>query len=253
MDVRRTKIQFIRYAVDTGEKPFLCTGADNREYWCKNFDESTNGETVVNELVSYEVGRSIGAPVPSWAIIDPGDYAGANVYPEDGGKTRLTVVSRKPLFGSQCIQGVVASDDLKYLKRNSNPERIPRLMALWYLCNARDIQMLYQPERKDTIYSVDHGYWFSTQEGNRNITDSPEEPDGEPYEIPLLRGTLGASNWDNAIDSVRALNKQSLMYIPGFIPNEWGQDGIIEEMIDYILSRVEYAVNKLEQEKLKGG
>ena len=157
MDVRRTKIKLIRYAVDTGEKPFLCTGADNREYWCKNFDESTNGETVVNELVSYEVGRSIGAPVPSWAIIDPGDYAGANVYPEDGGKTRLTVVSRKPLFGSQCIQGVVASDDLKYLKRNSNPERIPRLMALWYLCNARDIQMLYQPECKDTIYSVDHG------------------------------------------------------------------------------------------------
>lgn len=62
MDAHRTKIQFIRYAVDTGERPILCTGADNRLYWCKNFDEATNGETIVNELVSYEVGRAIDAP-----------------------------------------------------------------------------------------------------------------------------------------------------------------------------------------------
>ena len=250
MDVRRTKIQFIRYAVDTGERPILCTGVDNLLYWCKNFDESTNGETIVNELVSYEVGRAIDAPVPSWTIMDPGDYAGELVHSENG--SPLTVVSRKPLFGSQHIHGTVASDDLMYIKRNSNPDRIPRLVALWYLCNARDIQMLYQPERKYSIYSIDHGYWFSSQEGSRNIIDSPDSLDGTPHDIPHLRGNIGKDNWDNAIKSVRDLSKQSLGHIPACIPDEWDQGGVAQEMFDYILSRVEYTVNKLEEAKAKG-
>ena len=250
MDAHRTKIQFIRYAVDTGERPILCTGADNRLYWCKNFDEATNGETIVNELVSYEVGRAIDAPVPSWAIMDPDKYVDMIVRSKDG--IPLTTVSRRPLFGSQHIHGTVSSYALRYIKRNSNPDRIPRLVALWHLCNARDIQMLYQPECKYSIYSIGHGYWFSSQEGNRNIIASPEDLDGIPYDIPHLRGNIGKDNWDNAIKSVRDLSKQSLGHIPACIPDEWDQDGVAQEMVDYILSRVEYTVNKLEEAKAKG-
>ena len=129
MDVRRTKIQFIRYAVDTGERPILCTGVDNRLYWCKNFDESTNGETIVNELVSYEVGRAIDAPVPSWTIMDPGDYAGELVHSENG--SPLTVVSRKPLFGSQHIHGTVASEIFRcYISLSVNIPYIQLIMGI---------------------------------------------------------------------------------------------------------------------------
>ena len=78
----------------------LCRCDDEQEYWCKSFEPGINEDTAVNEIVSAEVGRAIGAPVCEWAIVNPEEFARTSFEGKE--------ISDAPLFwiacGSDCTR-----------------------------------------------------------------------------------------------------------------------------------------------------
>ena len=72
----RVTMRYLIRVANTGERPVLCTCEDEQEYWCKSFEPGINEDTAVNEIVSAEVGRAIGAPVCEGAIVNPEEFAG---------------------------------------------------------------------------------------------------------------------------------------------------------------------------------
>ena len=233
---RVTILSPIRRA-DTGERPVLCRCDDGYEYWCKSFEPGINEDRAVNEIVSAEVGRVIGAPVCEWAVIEPGEFAGELI--------QGNVISDLPLFGSRVVQTAQEKDTLDYLNHDGNQERIPRLVALWYLCNAVDIQVLYKHENDFQIFSFDHGYWFDSQEPPGRQLISFHQPAGRP-EIPAIPGHIKKDNWQAAINAVDALEYSDLHHITDMIPPEWNQSKQgMDEILHYVLGRQDYTIERL--------
>ncbi|GGH57397.1 hypothetical protein [Rothia aerolata] len=159
----RVQADAILDVADTGERPLLVLASDGSDYWCKDFENRGNRETPINEIVSIEVGKAIGAPVCDWAIVDP---------PADMAGTRMgqTIVPRLPMFGSKEVKNVLLPENgIEYITKDDNFQRIPKLVALWLLCNAEDIQIMYAASEDHSIYSLDQGYWFGSHEMGRHF------------------------------------------------------------------------------------
>lgn len=221
----------------TGERPILCLASDGKEYWCKSFDGLGAFETPVNEIVSIEVGRAIGAPVCNWSIID---------VPEELAQSRFedSIISALPLFGSENLPSVYEHDFITHVKDDNNQHRLPLLIALWYLCNAEDIQMIYDLTSDFSVFSIDQGYWFSSHEGNRYL--APEHDVASKTQVPKVPQKIEAKHWDYAIQQVKSLDVEKLKHISEIFPQEWEiEPRTINEMIEYVLSRKEYTVARL--------
>ena len=233
----RVTMRYLIRVANTGERPVLCRCDDEQEYWCKSFEPGINEDTAVNEIVSAEVGRAIGAPVCEWAIVNPEEFAGTSFEGRE--------ISDAPLFGSRVVQTAQEKDTLDYLNRDGNQERIPRLVALWYLCNAVDIQVLYKQENDFQIFSFDHGYWFDSQEPPGRQLISFHQPAGRP-EIPAIPGHIKKDNWQAAINAVDALEYSDLHHIIDMIPSEWNQSKQgMDEILRYVLGRKGYTIERL--------
>lgn len=235
---RTTVVQPLRVAENTGNRPVLCLCQDGSRYWCKNFSEDWP-DIPVNEIVSVEVGKTVGAPVLDWAIVDaPSSLAGVRV----GDTGRL---GRRPMFGSKELQFAEHRTSVSSIRKDGNAQRFPLLVALWCLCNAEDIQMLYGLAEEEQVWSLDHGYWFGSWENSR-LLSMPSELAGRTQLPTIGRGTDPAA-WDEAAERVGSLSREDLTYIPGMIPTEWNVDASeVEDMITYVVARVPYTLEVLE-------
>lgn len=143
------------------------------------------------------------------------------------------------------VQTAQEKDTLDHLNRDGNQERIPRLVALWYLCNAVDIQVLYKQENDFQIFSFDHGYWFDSQEPPGRQLISFHQLAGRP-EIPAIPGHIKKDNWQAAINAVDALEYSDLHHIIDMIPPEWNQSKQgMDEILRYVLGRKGYTIERL--------
>ena len=201
----------MRYLIrmaNTGERPVLCRCDDEQEYWCKSFELSINEDTVVNEIVSAEVGRAIGAPVCEWAIVNPEEFAGTSFEGKE--------ISDAPLFGSRVVQTAQEKDTLDHLNRDGNQ-----------------------------IFSFDHGYWFDSQEPPGRQLISFHQLAGRT-EIPAIPGHIKKDNWQAAINAVDALEYSDLHHIIDMIPSEWNQSKQgMDEILRYVLGRKGYTIERL--------
>lgn len=234
---RTQVVQPLLAADNTGNRPILCLCKDGSKYWCKNYSDDWP-EVPVNEIVSAEVGKALGAPVLDWAVVDvPASLAGRRVG--------NAILSRRPMFGSLEKMGVEHSYDISSIHKDGNADRIPYLAALWYLCNAEDIQMLYCLAEDEQIWSLDHGYWFGSHEGPRGLY-SPSERAGRPDTPAIGRGTSPKA-WESAMEAVSDLTHADLAHIANMIPTEWAMDpSEVNDMIAYVLQRVPYTLSTLD-------
>ncbi|MFJ5133993.1 hypothetical protein ACIP5V_02325 [Rothia terrae] len=193
--------------------------------------------------MATEIGRIIGAPVRDWAVVNvPAEFHGRRVLDSD------QTYSRLPMFGSLHIPRNTTKDYLMWADKDGNFSRIPKLIALWHLCNADDAQVIYDLEADSQIYSLDHGYWFGSFEGVRDLVEGMTlyEP------LPLVRGRIPAEYWDEAVDCVSRLNKSSSGRILSMLPREWDiTEAEIMEMVEYAISRIDYTIEILESYKQK--
>lgn len=149
--------------VNTSDRPVLWLCDDENTYWCKSIEGCyANAETLVNELITYEVGKVIGAPVPEWRIVNtPPELSQVKI-------SRSARPSRYPMFGSRQVNAIQehfdeTGDLLDYIDKDSNHTRVPHLVALWLICNAADMQVGYDLNNDFTIWSFDHGAWLGSE------------------------------------------------------------------------------------------
>lgn len=235
---RTTLVQPLQVA-DTGNHPVLCLCSDEAKYWCKAFSAEWP-EVPVNEIVAAEVGKAIGAPVLDWAVVD---------IPPSLQRRRVGthgLLGSKPMFGSKNLELSRHADTVGSVKKDGNPNRFPFLVALWYLCNAEDIQMLYSEAEEQQVWSIDHGYWFGSLEGPRKLF-SPSERAGRP-EIPRLREGTAVEAWEAVAERLRSLAASDLEHVPKMIPSEWQVDpSEVHDMTNYVLERVSYTLEILDE------
>lgn len=227
----------------TGAKPFRALVSNQNIYWCKWPENPHGASEVVNELVASIVGAALGAPVRDWEIIwVPDDLDGDVLTNSDGDRVRLR---SGPVFGSLLVSTAIESDQINYVSRDQNYDRVPLLIALWLLCNAEDIQMLYELGADHSIWSIDHGFWFGSFEREWELGE-PEEFAGRP-ELPRVAEGIPAVHWDRAIDAVRRLEIDLFAQVIDVLPQQWNiETNDVKQLCEYVYRRREYAIQELE-------
>lgn len=235
-------VHFVKEVANTGEHPFLAVTTDGREFWCKRYNHDSLGLTVVNEIVATEIGKVLGAPVRDWAVVYvPSEFTGRIM---DSNQFFPTL----PTFGSLHIPSNSPQDKIIWVNKDGNHSRIPLLIALWHLCNADDVQIIYDLEADTQIFSLDHGYWFGSWEGSRELSQGMTLY----QDLPELRGKIPAYHWEEAKSRLERLTRTSLKHIPSLIPSEWNvEESEIMEMLDYVVGRVPYTIEILESYQWK--
>lgn len=247
---RRVVLQIPGEVAQTGTRPLIALCSDGEYYWCKRLENAHGWESTVNELVVSIAGEIIGAPVRPWKIVEvPKELEG--LFIKEGGYR----LGSTPLFGSLNVHSAEQSINpgvFSHVRDDSNYNRIPALICLQVLCNAEDIQILYDFSKDNTIWSFDHGFWFGSQEFPWGLGD-PTEAVGRPS-LPSLRTKIEAHHWDRAINNLGQLNDSLTEILINSCPEEWQvPDQALRTLAEYILERREYATEVLNRLKAKSG
>lgn len=233
----------VRVAANTGSRPFLCHASDGKAYWCKQLDNAHGREAVINEVVASSIGECIGAPVRPWKVLDiPDDLIGAAV---GDGHARYRLQGA-PVFGSLALHTSDVERDAMAIDQDGNYDRFPKLIGLWLLCNAEDIQVLYDHAADMQVWSIDHGFWFGSHEFPWQLGD-PTSLAGRP-EIPPIRTRIADVHWDRAIANIANLQIDILDDIRNAVPTEWNvSDGELEKLVRYACDRTRFATETLRE------
>ena len=240
----RVQVVTASRAAPSGSGPVLCLCNDGRDYWCKSPLNTHGPEVIVNEVVASEVGRILGAPVREWAIVEvPQELVGTRVGPV----SRLT---SPPMFGSLALPTVAELYDVQDVEHDGNSHRIPYLVALWLLCHADDIQMMYDLDADRQIWSFDFGFWFGSMWELWGL-DLPDSVHGRT-KIPFIPGGTESVAWDEAIEAVESLTPEKLAHVPRLVPEAWGvAQRNVEQLTQFVLDRVPYTVKQLQVQARK--
>lgn len=242
-----------RVALRTGTRPFLGKADDGNEYWCKRIESDHGREAVVNEVAASIVGLRLGAHIRPWKIIYVPESLHGHMIGESIWRYRLTGT---PLFGSLNLHTATLHQGfgvIPYVNDDANYNHIPKLIALWLLCNVQDdIQILTDNDDDNSIWSIDHGLWFDSEPYPWQLTP-PERAGGTPR-IPLLRTEIPNSSWDKAINALDNLDTTLREELQEAIPIEWAIPAHeTDKLMNYVLSRKDYARELLRSYKHRKG
>lgn len=243
---RSVTLQLVgRVAEDTGMMPFLGSTSDGKDYWCKRVNSNHEREAVVNEVAASIIGQRINANVREWKIVTVPDWMQG--HPVGTGHNRYRLDGR-PLFGSLDLHTAVVKrpeNVVPHVSDDSNDSHVPKLIALWLLCNVEeDFQVLVDQANQNTLWSIDHGFWFDSWGPPWKFSelDSP----GGKHPLPRVREAISPHHWANAIDSLDTLDSTLQDEIYSLIPPEWQvKESEIEKLSRYVLSRVDYTKSEL--------
>lgn len=241
--VARPKIRTVISTADTGTLPFLAEADDDTCYWCKTFFNNHGWESVVNELVGSIVGNAIDAPILDWAILDiPSELVGVRTPKSQNG--HCITLDDRPVFATANIHANNSQFPLGFLDHDGNYDRVPKLLALWQLCCAEDIQFLYDLSADFKIYSMDHGMWFTSQEENWGLCHHTTIAGRPP--VPRIPDLIPRIHWERAIEATEKLDENLYTTVSSEVPNEWGvKDRDLAQLVDYVLGRKRYTIDQL--------
>lgn len=210
---------------------------------------------MIAEVAAGVLGNLLEAPIPEWTTL--------RVSPEFHGhfiKEAEYALDGRDVFASRVIDNfeldVVDSLDnevLQHVKEDDNFNRIPTIYAMWFLCNAEDIQFAYDPSTHNSIFSFDHGYWFGQLEKPWGFGNH-DKPAGRPT-VPTLCTPIPNKYWDSAIRKLDLINSDLIQRFGSAMPTNWNVDyRLLEKIADYIQSRKDYTYDQLKYLKnTKGG
>ena len=226
----RPIVRAVDRVAPSATSPYLCRASDERYYWCKQYQNRQGWEAIVNEIVASMIGQRIGAPVREWAILDvPESQVGKFI---DNSGIRI---GPGPVFGSLDIhQGEVNLMDwgIEFVSDDGNYRRIPILVALWYLTNAQDIQVIYEQSADNSIWSIDHGLWFGSADEMWML--APADLKAGVPDIAKPVDPIPSKHWDDAIAKVDLLDSSIVDEIAKAMPEEWSvKDSAIQRLVDY--------------------
>jgi len=207
---------FVRDA-STGARPVLAVAGNGKSYWLKWPGNPHGNLSLAHELIVARVGELIGAPVRPTHLVYV-DQALVESYYIDGHRLPSGVY-----VGSELLPDVEEHTSITRVTRDGNARRFPHYLALWDLCLGTDLQLLFHLSEHHQVWSIDHGLWFDSLEGNWT-SDHLSARVNVPWPWPnegLLRGLDGVA-LAAAADAVGGLTMENLASAIGCVPLEWG-------------------------------
>lgn len=242
----RPRVVAVLDQADTGSRPFRAAASDGNVYWCKYPMSDHGREAVVNEVLASIVGEKIGAPVRPWTILDLDRSLVGTII---GESERIFRLPADPLFGSLALQHCAVSKAVGEVDQDSNYSKFPKLFALWMLCDAGDVQMLYDFDDESAVCSIDHGLWFASF---MCLPWSLDLPAGEP--LPMLRKRIPEVDWQKAIDAVAKVDMSLLDEFRTAVPPEWGiEDKQLQRLAQFVCDNRDRTIEKLMDYKQRYG
>lgn len=218
-------------ALSSGAGAFLGLADDGHQYWVKVPGNEQGNQVLVNEIIVGELGRVLEAPVrENILLVVPPALTKWDDFPGPRSDTALIA------HGSLHVPGAVDDDDLRYTRRDDNARRQAAMVGLWDLCVGEDPQWLYETTAAYSIWSYDHGLWFTTGEGDwdAGVLARLVDVDGSFSQLPggLDRGAMVAM-----ADRIDSLLPETLLSVMSSVPVEWGTDDRNLEAMAWFLFR----------------
>jgi hypothetical protein len=241
---KRDFVVTVDKVADSLNSPFHCLASDGKKYWCKQVSGSSGETEVVNEVVASQIGRRLGAPMRPWKILDiPLDLVHSWAGNDSVNRYRI---KSEPVFASEEVHDAVHSYFVEELSKDGNYERFPLLISTWLLCNAQDVQLLYDANADMSVWSVDHGFWFGSQDIPWNLA-GPDRRAGIPN-MPSPHGEIPAKHWNAAKRAVESLDASVLDDVTSTIPEEWPvSPEKCAELVNYAVGRKNYTLARLDE------
>lgn len=221
----------IQRAQSSGAGAFLGVADDGNQYWFKVPGNQQGNFVLANEVIVECVGRLIGAPVCSrkLAWVTPAAMAWES-YP--AAPSAAPVVAH----ASSHIKGAIDDDAFSYTRRDDNARRQASLLALWDWCLGDDEQWLYEAASSSSIWSYDHGLWFTTGEGDwtSEVLRSLESIDGSFSTPPP---GLNEQKLLEVADRIEQVTRDELLDAMSEVPIEWGIPSSDLETMGWLLYR----------------
>lgn len=222
----------IRRAQSSGAGAFLGLADDGRQYWFKVPGNSQGNQVLTNEVIVEGVGRLIGAPVchRALATVPPSVTRWAD-YPVRASDS--AVVAHASLH----VAGAVDDDALAYTRRDDNARRQASLLALWDWCLGDDEQWLYDASNSSSIWSYDHGLWFTTGEGDWTpaVLERMVDLDGTFQAAPP---GLDRVRMLEVAQLLEAITPDDLLTVMSAVPVDWSaSDSDLEAMAWFLYRR----------------
>ncbi len=221
----------LRKALSSGADAFLGIADDGNSYWFKVPGNRQGNYVLANEVIVERVGALIGAPVCSRALarVLPASMAW-ELYPVP--PTAGAVVAHASLH----VAGAIDDDSIGYTRRDDNARRQSALLALWDWCLGEDEQWLYEVANSSSIWSYDHGLWFTTGEGDwdEHVLQHLLAVDGS-FRLPP-KG-LSAQRLHEVADRIEAVTREELLDAVSEVPVEWGIPTSDLEAMGWLLYR----------------
>ncbi|MBS1905483.1 MAG: hypothetical protein JST33_02715 [Actinobacteria bacterium] len=227
-------------ARSSGAGAFLGLADDGRTYWVKVPGNPQGDQVLVNEVIVGELGRLIGAPVRERVLIRiPPSISRWDMFP--AGRSDAPLIAH----GSLHVPGAIDDDDLRYTRRDDNARRQSAMVALWDLCLGEDPQWLYETTAAYSMWSYDHGLWFTTGEGDweESVLRRLVTTDGTFPHIPT---GLDRRRLLDVADAILGLTPEALLSVMSAVPVEWGTDDrSLEAMAWFLFRRREPVAQRL--------
>lgn len=240
----RPRVRTILKMAPTGARPLEVVTYDDEVYWCKYLHNPHGNESLVNEVVASVIGDYLKAPTRPWTIVDvPNELVGKRIGENE---SRLSM-PRGPMFGSLNLRDSLSTvDEASHVDKDDNENRYPWLFALWLLCNAQDIQILHDCTNDMQCWSIDHGFWFDSQEVPWGLNDVTQL--SGRTQCPRLTTPIASNKWLECREDVKGLDWPAIRCCArASVPEEWGfSTDETDKLVNYAQSRVNYTINELQ-------
>ncbi|GAA3078074.1 hypothetical protein JOF29_005115 [Kribbella aluminosa] len=171
----------------------------------------------MHELVVGRLGTRIAAPVRPTALVEVDEALVCDQH-VDGSRLPAGVY-----FGSELLPDVEEHTEITRVGRDGNATRFAFYLALWDLCLGSDLQLLYHLAEHDQVWSIDHGLWFDSLEGDwtpSHLAGRADQPWPWPQNIDAA--ALNTEALRTAANLVEGLSCANLGEVMGQVPLEWG-------------------------------
>ncbi|WP_442913239.1 HipA family kinase [Kribbella sp. CA-293567] len=228
---------------ETGSKPILASADDQQQYWLKWPGNPHGNLSLAHEVLVAGIGRLLGAPVRRVSLIyvDPALVIDQFV---DGQRLPAGLYA-----GSELLTEVEEDTVVARVRRADNAARFAYYLALWDLCLGTDLQLLYHLAETDQVWSIDHGLWFDSLEGDWSAAHLSRQgslpwpwPDGARPQ-PFSRAAFLSAG-----AAVDGLTCQDLADVLGGVPLEWGiADETLRTLARFVYERRSAVSERLRQ------
>ncbi len=219
-------------ALSSGAGAFLGLADDGRQYWVKVPGNPQGNQVLTNEVIVGELGLILDAPVRERTLVwVPLGVSAWSEFPVRG------VTDAIVAHASHHVPGAVDDDEMRYTKRDDNARRQAAMAGLWDLCVGEDPQWLYETGAAYSMWSYDHGLWFTTGEGDWDASVLQRLVDVDSA-LSVLPAGISRERLRGVADAIENLSPDVLLSVVSAVPVEWGtDDGDLETMAWFLYSR----------------